>query len=469
MRDGWSSSRRCRRAETAPSWQPLKRGAVAGALCRRGPADIAVSVRSSRCWCRARTPPSARRGKARCAKARRCRCASKPPRIAVSRVSFRVTGPGALRALPPRRRSAANPTLLAGGRQRHRQRPARRRHCCWREATSAPAAAIAAARRACSALHAGRVVAAWVVGASHYHVTRDRGRPLSSSFSRSRSQVTGRLAPLHRARAVRAALLARHPDLVVTRALRPDRRPARRPGHCWSASRSASRLCSGLLAVHWSSPMLLGEPPWTPRAHEPAVPPRCTAAPLGAMLRMIPNALQNAMFVAVAFGFGRALFEACLGRSAPAPAACCRSSCSARASIGQCPASRSCFVAGLRRPDGRARCSTAASCRQAVAFLVNQVAQQLAADARPVDAARVRRVLGRAARRRPRRSSASTRRARAATLRTTPPIRLTPIVRLTVPNILSCPTCAAVIVPQEAGERLPQVPDAAATVRRSRP
>jgi serine/threonine protein kinase len=59
-------------------------------------------------------------------------------------------------------------------------------------------------------------------------------------------------------------------------------------------------------------PMLLGDPPGTPRTTNMQFLLGARTA-VGAVLRMIPNALQNAMFVAVAFGFGRALSRSVWG------------------------------------------------------------------------------------------------------------------------------------------------------------
>ena len=53
-------------------------------------------------------------------------------------------------------------------------------------------------------------------------------------------------------------------------------------------------------------PWLLDRPPGTPRTTSLQFLLGARSA-IGAVLRMIPNALQSAMFVAVAFGFGRAL------------------------------------------------------------------------------------------------------------------------------------------------------------------
>jgi serine/threonine protein kinase len=66
------------------------------------------------------------------------------------------------------------------------------------------------------------------------------------------------------------------------------------------------------LSYSWVVPMLLGGPPWTPRATNLQFLLGARSA-VGTLLRMIPNALQNAMFVAVAFGFGRALLRSVWG------------------------------------------------------------------------------------------------------------------------------------------------------------
>jgi len=55
-------------------------------------------------------------------------------------------------------------------------------------------------------------------------------------------------------------------------------------------------------------PTMLGGPPPMPRTSNLQFLLGARSA-VGAILKMIPNALQNAMFVAVAFGFGRALFK----------------------------------------------------------------------------------------------------------------------------------------------------------------
>jgi serine/threonine-protein kinase len=62
------------------------------------------------------------------------------------------------------------------------------------------------------------------------------------------------------------------------------------------------------LSYNWVVPMLLGGPPSTPRATNLQFLLGARSA-VGTLLRLITNALQNAMFVAVAFGFGRALFR----------------------------------------------------------------------------------------------------------------------------------------------------------------
>ncbi len=64
-----------------------------------------------------------------------------------------------------------------------------------------------------------------------------------------------------------------------------------------------------LLGLSYSLvPALFGEPPWTPRTTNLQFLLGARSA-VGAVLKMIPNALQSAMFVAVAFGFGRALLK----------------------------------------------------------------------------------------------------------------------------------------------------------------
>ena len=73
---------------------------------------------------------------------------------------------------------------------------------------------------------------------------------------------------------------------------------------------------------------------------------------VGAVLRMIPNALQNAMFVAVAFGFGRARLTKRAGAAPCSPAACCRCSCSASRQRDHLLISLA-FVAAFVAADGR--------------------------------------------------------------------------------------------------------------------
>ena len=68
-----------------------------------------------------------------------------------------------------------------------------------------------------------------------------------------------------------------------------------------------------LLGLSYSLvPALFGEPPWTPRTTNLQFLLGARSA-VGAVLKMIPNALQSAMFVAVAFGFGRALLKSVWG------------------------------------------------------------------------------------------------------------------------------------------------------------
>ncbi len=62
------------------------------------------------------------------------------------------------------------------------------------------------------------------------------------------------------------------------------------------------------LSYNFLVPALVGGPPATPRTTNLNFLLGARSS-IGAVLRMIPNALQNAMVVAVAFGFGRALLK----------------------------------------------------------------------------------------------------------------------------------------------------------------
>ena len=88
------------------------------------------------------------------------------------------------------------------------------------------------------------------------------------------AQRRHRSGPLHRARALRPAVLARHPDLVDARPRAASSSIRASAATCSSAWPSASAMA--LLGSRRYSivPALLGEPPWTPRATEPAVPAR---------------------------------------------------------------------------------------------------------------------------------------------------------------------------------------------------
>jgi hypothetical protein len=63
-----------------------------------------------------------------------------------------------------------------------------------------------------------------------------------------------------------------------------------------------------ILVVYSVAPALLGEPPWTPRAPNLRLLLDHGIA-AGAVLRMVPNAVNNAMGVAVLFVVGRAIFR----------------------------------------------------------------------------------------------------------------------------------------------------------------
>ena len=65
----------------------------------------------------------------------------------------------------------------------------------------------------------------------------------------------------------------------------------------------------------WSVPELLGKPPGYPRTGNLQLLLGASDA-LGVLLRMIPNNLQNGLFVAVAFGMGRAIFGRVWGGAA---------------------------------------------------------------------------------------------------------------------------------------------------------
>ena len=114
----------------------------------------------------------------------------------------------------------------------------------------------------CFALTA--MVAAWIVSARHYPSLQIEDDRLFEFLAHALLTTGTVVAAVHRARTLRAAVRASHPDFLDARALRPNRRSTRRPrrSHRRRDRRRGRAPRDG--AICWC-PGLLGEPPGQPR------------------------------------------------------------------------------------------------------------------------------------------------------------------------------------------------------------